>query len=496
MADHRERIRHLPSLEKVLSAEEAASLVEDGMTIATSGNPLMGCPRAFFQALAQRVREKGGIKIDLLCAGPLAAEVEDLLVEAGGLRSRIGAVGGPKLREAVNRGEVRFVEGKGGQLPLQVKRGWYGPVHLAVIEAVGLTKEGFIIPSTALYDSPEWVEAAREVIVEINVRRPLGLEGLHDVYQRGGEAIPLTVDDPLKRIGLPYIPLDSRKIKAVVFSDLPEGPSREGGPDPLAEPISRHLGEFFQGEMAAGRLDRGLPPLELGVGDLAGNVMRALGSAGLGDFRFHLPSVTDPVFELLEAGRVRWVSAMALRLTPEVWGRFASGLERFKRQMVLRPVSVCNSPELIQRFGVVAINGCLEMDLQGQVNSSHVFGARILTGIAGSYDYSRNSLYSIFVAPSTTKEGKISTVVPLVSHVDHTEHEVDILVTEQGLADLRGLDPQARAREIIAKCAHPAFREALRKYLDGAGKGHIPADLEGGFSFHSRLRRAGTMREG
>ncbi|MDI6726960.1 MAG: acetyl-CoA hydrolase/transferase C-terminal domain-containing protein [Smithellaceae bacterium] len=484
-----ERIRHRDSLTKVMTADEAAGLFRDGMTVATSGNPLMGYPKAIFAALAERIKNEDGIRLDLLCAGPLGAEVEDILVEVGGLRSRIGAVGGEKLRAAINRGEVRFVEGKGGQLPLQVKRGWFGSVDLAVIEAIGLTAEGQIIPSTAVYDSPEWLDVAAGVIVEINLNRPLALEGLHDVYQRLGDPIPI-VGNPLARIGVPYFPVDPKKIRAIVFSVRGDKPSAEGKPDRMGDLIGRHLVDFFRREVAAGRLSDPLPPIELGVGDLAGHVMRTIGASDFTHFRFHLPSITDPVLEIVEAGKVDWVSAMALRLTPEAWGRFVADLDRYKRIMVLRPVTISNSPEIIQRLGVIAINGCLEMDLQGQVNSSHVQGAKILTGIAGSYDFSRNGLYSIFVGPSSARGGKISAIVPLVSHVDHTEHDVDILVTEQGLADLRGLDPRERTREIISKCAHPDFRGLLLDYLVRAEQepGHIPLLLEEAASFQLRQK--------
>jgi len=496
MSDIGERIRHQASLAKVMTAEEAAELFRDGMKVATSGNPLMGYPRAIFQALSERIKREGGIRIDLLCAGPLGADVEDLLAEVGGIRTRIGAIGGEKLRAAINRGEVRFVEGKGCQFPQQVKRGWFGRVDLAVVEAIGLTPEGNIIPSTAVYDSPEWIDAAAGVIVEINLNRPLALEGLHDIYSRGEEPIPI-VRNPLKRIGVPYFPVDPEKIKAIVISEPAEKPSGEGKPDRMGGVIGAHLLEFFRREIAAGRLSEPLPPIELGVGDLAGNVMRAIGRSDFTKFRFNLPAVTDPVMEIVEAGKVDWVSAMALRLTPEAWKRFLADLDRCKRVMVLRPVTISNAPEIVQRLGVIAINGCLEMDLQGQVNSSHVLGSKILTGIAGSYDFSRNGLYSIFVGPSTARGGKISAIVPLVSHVDHTEHDVDILVTEQGLADLRGLDPRERAREIIAKCAHPDFRGLLSDYLALAEKepGHIPVAMAESGSFHRRLKAFGSMRE-
>lgn len=277
MGDIRERIRHRVSLDKIITTDAAAALFRDGMKVATSGNPLMGYPKATFRALSERIKNEGGIRIDLLCAGPLGSEVEDVLADVGGIRTRIGAIGGEKLRGAINRGEVKFIEGKGGQLPLQVKRGWYGPVDMAVVEAIGLTEEGCIIPSTAVYDSSEWLEAATTVIVEINLNRPMGLEGLHDIYRRGAEPIPV-VGNPLKRIGVPYFSVDPKKVIGIVLSDLGDRPSGEGKPDRMGGAIGRHLVDFFHREVAAGRLSEPLPPIELGVGDLAGHVMREIGA--------------------------------------------------------------------------------------------------------------------------------------------------------------------------------------------------------------------------
>jgi succinyl-CoA:acetate CoA-transferase len=264
----------------------------------------------------------------------------------------------------------------------------------------------------------------------------------------------------------------------------------------MGDSIGEHLLDFFRKEIAAGRLGEPLPPIELGIGDLAGQVMRKIGASEFTRFRFQTPVVTDPVLEIVDAGKVDWVAGTALRLSSAAWEKFQADLDRYKSCMVLRPVTICNASEIIQRLGVIAINGCLEMDLQGQVNSSHVLGSKILTGIAGSYDYSRSGLYSIFVGPSTAKGGKISAIVPMVSHVDHTEHDVDILVTEQGLADLRGLDPGERAERIIRQCAHPDYRGMLSDYLAGAKKesGHIPVALEDANSFHLRLKRFGSMK--
>lgn len=495
MGDIGERIRHRDSLGKVMTAAEAALLFRDGMKVATSGST-MGFPKATFGALAERIKAEGGLKIDLFCAGPLSSQFEDVLFEAGGIGRRVGAVGGEKLRGGINRGEVAFFEGKGSSLPLQVKRGWFGTLDMAVIEAVGLTGDGQIIPSTAVYDAPEWIEAASQVIVEINLNRPLAMEGLHDVYLRGAEPIPV-VGNPLKKIGVPYFPVDPGKIKAIVFSDIAEKPSKEPKPDEMGAMIGQYLLDFFRKEVAAGRLGESLPPLELGFGELFTGMMRTIGESEFKSFRFHLPMVTDPVFELVTAGKVEWVMGIALRLSDDSWKRFVEEPDRYKKVIVLRPVTVVNSPELIQRTGAISINGCLEMDLKGQVNSSHVLGARIMAGIGGTYDYSRNSPCSIFIARSTTKGGNISSIVPMVSHVDHTMHDVDVLVTEQGLADLRGKDPRERAREIIAKCAHPDYREMLSDYLARAEKepGHIPVLLDESWSFHLRLRRSGSMKK-
>ena len=116
-------------------------------------------------------------------------------------------------------------------------------------------------------------------------------------------------------------------------------------------------------------------------------------------------------------------------------------LERYKDKLVLRPQEISNHPEVVRRLGIIGINTALEFDIYGNVNSTHVGGTKMMNGIGGSGDFARNAHLAIFVTKSIAKGGNISSVVPMVSHVDHTEHDVDILVTEQGLADLRGLAP-------------------------------------------------------
>jgi len=140
----------------------------------------------------------------------------------------------------------------------------------------------------------------------------------------------------------------------------------------------------------------------------------------------------------------------------------------------------------------------IEADIYGNVNSTHVMGSRIQNGIGGSGDFARNGYLSIFMAPSSAKKGTISTIVPMVSHVDHTEHDVQVLVTENGLADLRGLSPKERAKLVIEKCASAEYKPLLQDYLSRSeqlsyGK-HTPHLLTESLSWHNRYLRTGNMR--
>jgi succinyl-CoA:acetate CoA-transferase len=101
------------------------------------------------------------------------------------------------------------------------------------------------------------------------------------------------------------------------------------------------------------------------------------------------------------------------------------------------------------------------------------------------------------MTPSTAKGGAISAIVPQASHVDHITQDVAVLVTEQGLADLRGLSPRKRADLIIERCAHPSYRDALRDYQARALKGsyglHAPSLPGEALSWHQRYIETGSM---
>ena len=168
-------------------------------------------------------------------------------------------------------------------------------------------------------------------------------------------------------------------------------------------------------------------------------------------------------------------------------------MDFFSSRIVLRPQEISNHPGIIRRLGVIALNTALEMDIYGNVNSSHVFGTHIMNGVGGSGEFTRNAHLSIFMTPSMAKGGAISSVVPMTPHVDNNEHSVQIVVTEQGLADLRGLGPLERAEKIINVCAHPDYRPYLNDYISQAPCGHICHDLDRCYELHRNFKNTGHM---
>ncbi len=465
------RIRRAELRSKISTAQEAARFFQDGMVVATSGNALCGYPRGIFGALAERMKSEP-LQIDLLCTGPLGPEVEEALVEAKGIRRRIGTVGCKLLRQAVNQGGVGFLEGKSGKVTEYARRGYYGRIDAAVVEIAGINEKGEIIPSISVYDAPDWLELASSVILEVNLRRPLELEGVHDIYlPKPGQYIPL--NDPLGRIGSPYISLDEAKVRHVVFSELEDRESTPARPNGDSGAIARNLIAFLQEER---KKNGTLPPLEGGIGEVLKGFLAGLAGSDLSSLVFYLAAATDPLLDLIDAGNVKGVSCNSLRFSGSALRRFFSSLEKYRKFFILRPVGLTNSAEMLNRFGVLSINSGLEADIQGQINSSHSRGCQLVGGIAGSYDFARNGSVSVFALPSASRKGEASNILPCVSHVDHTEHEVDVLVTEHGIADLRALEPYDRARRIIEKCAHPKFRDALNAYVEKARRnpGRMP----------------------
>jgi len=345
-----------------------------------------------------------------------------------------------------------------------------------------------------------WIDQADKVILEVNGWQSEHLEGMHDIYY--GTCLPpkrkpINITAVGDRIGEPYLHCPPEKVIAVVETHAPDRNSPFSPPDEGSRRIAGHILEFLEHEVKRGRLPRDLLPLQSGVGNIANAVLAGLDEGPFENLTAYTEVLQDGMLALLRSGRLTTASATAFSLSPQALTELNAEMGRYRERIILRPQEISNHPEVIRRLGCIAMNGLIEADIYGNVNSTHVMGTRIMNGIGGSGDFARNAYLSIFMTPSTAKGGAISAIVPMVSHVDHTEHDVEVIVTEQGLADLRGLSPKQRARVIIDHCAHPDFRPALDDYyqrsLAGSAGRHTPHLLDEALSWHLRYERDGHM---
>lgn len=494
-----DRIRLPALLDKLMSAADAAALIKDGMTVGMSGFTRAGEAKAVPRALAERAKEQP-LQISLMTGASLGNDLDKQLTEAGVLARRMPFQVDSTLRKAINDGSVMFIDQHLSDTVEQIRNLQLKKPDIAVIEAVAITEQGHIVPTTSVGNSASFAIFADKVIVEINLAHNPNLEGLHDIYiptyRPTRTPIPLVRAD--QRIGSGAIAIDPEKIVAIVITEQADSYSTVTPPDADTQAIADHLVAFFGREVEAGRLPHNLGPLQAGIGSIANAVMCGLLESPFEDLEMYSEVLQDSTFELIDAGKMRFASGCSITLSARCNERVFGNLERYKDKLVLRPQEISNHPEIVRRLGIIGINTALEFDLYGNVNSTHVGGTRMMNGIGGSGDFARNAHLAIFVTKSIAKGGAISSVVPMVSHVDHSEHDVDILVTEQGLADLRGLAPRERARAVIDNCVHPDFRAELNDYFERACArgGHTPHILREAMQWHINLEETGRMLAG
>ena len=495
---YQDRIRLKSLWGKVVSPEEAAMLIKDGMTVGMSGFTRAGDAKAVPLALAERAATDH-LKITLMTGASLGNDVDKILTEAGVLARRLPFQADPVLRRAINRGEVMFVDQHLSETVELLRSRQMGPVDIAVVEACAITENGGIIPTTSIGNTATFAILAEKVIIELNLTQPLELEGLHDVYipTRRPFREPIPVVTPESRAGLPYIPIDPSKIAAIVVTRKADSSANILPPDGETKAIAGHLIDFFEHEVRKGRLSRSLNPLQAGIGSIANAVLHGLIEGPFHDLTMYSEVLQDSTFDLFDAGKLTFASGSSITLSADKYAEVLPKIGSYKGRLLLRPQEISNHPEVIRRLGVIGINTALECDIYGNVNSTHVNGTQMMNGIGGSGDFARNAYLAVFVTKSLAKGGAISSIVPMVSHVDHNEHDVDVLVTEVGLADLRGLAPRERAEIIIRNCVHPTYRDMADDYFRRALKrgGHTPHLLDEAFSWHIRYQNTGSMME-
>ena len=500
-----DRVRHPDFLQRVMSADEAAALIPAGANVGMSGFTGAGYPKAVPMALARRIEalhaQGQPFKIGLWTGASTAPELDGALAKVGGIEMRMPYQSDPACRQRINAGQMQYMDIHLSHMAQFVWFGFLGKLDVAVVEVAGVLPDGRLIPSSSVGNNKTWLDQADKIILEVNDLQNPGLEGMHDIYygtDRPPHRKPIPMTAPDERIGEPYLRCDLSKVIAVVHTSQSDRNSTFAAPDAVSEQIAGHIIEFMQQEVKLGRLPANLLPLQSGVGNIANAVLAGLNQGPFENLTAYTEVLQDGMLDMLRSGKLASDSATALSLSPAALEDFTRNIDFYRQRIVLRPQEISNHPELVRRLGVIAMNAMIEADIYGNVNSTHIMGTSIMNGIGGSGDFARNGYLSFFMTPSVAKGGAISCIVPMASHVDHTEHDVQVIVTEQGLADLRGLSPTQRAELIIDKCAHPDFRPALRDYLERArhsgGGQHTPHLLPEALSWHQRFVETGTMR--
>jgi succinate CoA transferase len=485
-----------------LNAAEAAEQIQNEQTVAYSGFTPAGAPKEVPKAIAARARSLHAAgtpyRIGVVTGASTGQSLDGSLARADAISFRTPYQNDPDLRKSINEGRTRFFDMHLSTLPQAVRSGFLGPVNWAVVEACDVTESGDITLTSSVGAAPTFCRVADKIIVELNRYHPAALRGFHDIYEpedpphRG--PIPIVRTDD--RIGSTVVKVDPKKIFGIVETNAPDEIGEFDGKNETTTRIGQNVAEFLVSEIRRGLIPKCFLPIQSGVGHTANAVLDAMGrNAEVPVFDMYTEVIQDAVIELIRQGKVRFASGCSLTVSSATLRGVYENLDFFRPRLVLRPQEITNSPELVRRLGIVSINTAIEVDVAGNVNSTHVLGRSMMNGIGGSADFARNAFLSIFTCPSTAKGGKISTIVPLVSHMDSSEHSVSIIITEQGVADLRGKSPAERAHEIIEHCAHPEYRGILRDYVAMGGHAHSPLTLKAAFGMHLAFAKSGDMRQ-
>ena len=486
----------------IISAAEAATYVKHGYNVGLSGFTPAGSPKAVTPEIAKMAEAEHAagrpFQIGVFTGASTGDSADGALIRAKALRYRAPYTTNADFRKAVNNGEVAYNDIHLSQMAQELRYGYYGKLNVAIIEACHVTSDGKIYLTAGGGISPTIARLADHIIIELNAaHRGTECIGLHDVYEPVDPPYrrEIPVYHPSDRIGLPYLQVDPKKIVGIVEVNLPDEARGFTAPDPVTDKIGQNVAEFLLSDMKRGIIPPTFLPLQSGVGNIANAVLGALGNnPDVPDFEMYTEVLQEAVVDLIRSGRVKFGSTCSLSVTNECLQGIYDDFDFFKNKLIIRPSEISNHPAVVRRLGIISMNTAIEADIYGNVNSTHITCTKMMNGVGGSGDFTRNAFISIFSCPSVAKEGKISAIVPMVSHHDQTEHDVNILITEQGIADLRGKSPAQRAQAIIENCAHPDYRQLLWDYLKISQKGHTSNRINAALAMHDTLLKKGDMR--
>ncbi|HVE67737.1 MAG TPA: acetyl-CoA hydrolase/transferase C-terminal domain-containing protein [Solirubrobacteraceae bacterium] len=272
------------------------------------------------------------------------------------------------------------------------------------------------------------------------------------------------------------LPVDA--IDVLVPSEEAPLPLPDFVPGPVHDAIAAHAVELIPVGAT----------LQTGIGEVPSAIVARLAAGAGGGYGVHTEMFTEGLMALHEAGKVTnagkgqfdGVSVATFAMGSEALYRWLDG----NRDVAFLPVEIVNSPEVIARNAkMITINGALAIDVHGQVVADTVGGGQF-SGIGGAEDFAAGPAVSLiqrallcFPATWTDGDGALrSRIVPwheAGSVVTVPRHQVDVVVTEHGIAELEGKTVHQRG-EALAAIAHPDFRDGLREAAERAARGHSP----------------------
>lgn len=484
-----------------ITAAQAASYVTNGMNVGFSGFTPAGSPKAVAPEIAKIAHEEHladrPYSIGVFTGASTGDSIDGVLAQEKAIKFRAPYTTNGHFRSAVNNGEIAYKDSHLSEMAQEIRYGFFGKIDIAIIEACEITSDGKIYLTAAGGIAPTICRLTDKIIIELNHFHSKNIIGLHDIcelkdppYRR-----EIPIFSPRDRIGELFIKVDPKKIIGVVEVNIPDEARAFSQPEPITDMIGEHVADFLADCIKKGTIPPSFLPLQSGVGNIANAMLGALGrNPHVPPFQMYTEVIQDTVIKLMREGKITFGSTCSLTVTNNCLKDIYQDMDFFHDKLVIRQSEISNNPEVIRRLGVITINTAIETDIYGNVNSTHINGSQIMNGIGGSGDFSRNAYISIFTCPSIAKNGKISSIIPMVAHHDHSEHSVDVIITEQGIADLRGKSPKERSELIIENCAHPSYRSLLHDYLRISGnKKQTPHTLEGAFAMHIAYSKTGDM---
>ncbi len=471
----------------VLTPEEAAAFIKHDENIGFSGFTPAGAAKVIPTAIAEKaIAEHAAgrdFKVGVITGASTGPSLDGALAKADAIKFRTPYQSDKDLRASINAGKTHFFDMHLSLLPQYVRYGFLGELDWAIVEAADVSVDGKILLTTSVGAAPTFLSQAKKILIEVNSRHPKQLLGFHDIYEPESpphrRPIPICAADD--RIGTQRVWVDPKKIVGIVHSNRNDEVKDFSPVTDVTTRIGLNVAEFLAAEIRNGHIPKDFLPIQSGVGKIP-------------RFQMYSEVIQDSVIELVKQDRCSFVSGVSLTVTDPVLQGIYDNLDNFRGRLLLRPQEIANNPEIVRRIGIISINTALEADIFGNINSTHVLGQKMMNGIGGSGDFTRNAYISIFTCPSTAKDGNISAIVPMCSHMDHSEHSVQVLVTEHGVADFRGKDPRERAALVINNCVDPSYRDLLRQYFKLTENGHTPQSFRSAFAFHEAFLESGDMR--